>query len=159
MRTRDCVDVSHKSTAYIEGPSNFSTHSRSGEVLPPQQGTGSGRRKRGRKDVKVTRTSFPSASGCCLLYTSSNTFPGTSLILCHGGHLDLASESQPTLKHSVAFYTSVIYYRTARNPSRSSPESWFTSCPSPDLQGDGITVSETHHLVSVLLTGLGVPRI
>lgn len=51
MRNRAGVDVSHKSTAYIEGPSNFSTHSRSGEVLPPQQGIGSGRRKRGRKDV------------------------------------------------------------------------------------------------------------
>lgn len=157
MRNRDGVDVSHKSTAYIEGPSNFSTHSRSGEVLPPQQGIGSGRRKGGRKDVKATRNSFPSASGCCRRMLFS--FPGTSLILCHGGHLALASESQPTLKHSMAFYAAVTYYRTARNPSRSSPESWFTSCPSPDLQGDGITVSETQHPASVLLTGLGTPQI
>lgn len=33
MRNRDGVDGSHKFTAYIEGPSHFSTHSRSGEFF------------------------------------------------------------------------------------------------------------------------------
>lgn len=43
MRIRDDVDVSHKSTAYIEGPSNFSTHSRSGEEQGVEEGRGAGR--------------------------------------------------------------------------------------------------------------------